>query len=51
MLYELPDKVEGDERDPVEKYDFEHETRETGPSYPETEMDDPQVRQNTEETV
>ena len=51
MVYEMEDKVENDGRSPSEKYDFEHEKRNTGPLYPETEMDDPQVRQNTEETV
>lgn len=51
MIYELEDKAGDDGRHPTEKYDFTHETRGSGTESPETEMDNPNVRENTEETM
>ena len=50
MVHEIENIIDSDGRHPGEKYDFERETRDSLGEVSETEMDDQQVRSNTEET-
>ena len=50
MIHEIENIIGSDGRHPSEQYDFELYTRDSLGEVPETEMDDQQVRSNTEET-